>query len=108
MELMSRHPSAASWSPQGAVQRGMAVLHILGPAPPSLQSGLPMQAMQALFTQCGMLLFRGQSVDERHCTQIPASRSHIGVLVPAHADGCEQGIGSRTPVADESATVTSS
>jgi hypothetical protein len=67
-----------------------------------------MQAMQALFTQCGMLLFRGQSVDERHWTQIPASPSHSGVLVPAHEDGWEHGIGSRAPVVDESARVRSS
>jgi hypothetical protein len=66
-----------------------------------------MQAMQVFFTQCGMLLLRGQSVDERHWTQTPASRSHSGVLVPTHADGCEQGIGSAVPV-EESATVRSS
>jgi hypothetical protein len=98
----------ASWSPHGSVQRGMAVLHILDPTPPSLQSAEFMQAMQAFFTQCGRLLLRGQSVDERHWTQTPASTSHIGVLVPAQAAACVQGIGPCAPTADESAMVKSS
>jgi hypothetical protein len=86
----------------------MAVLHNLGPIPPSLQSALSVQAMHVFFTQCGMLLLRGQSLEKRHWTQIPASRSHHGVLVPAHADGCEQGIGPGAAPGDESATVRSS
>jgi hypothetical protein len=107
LEPMFRH-SPASWSSHGSVQRGMAVLHSLEPTPPSLQSAEPMQAMHEFFTQCGMLLLRGQSVEARHWTQIPASRSHRGVLVPAHAEAWEHGVGSGTPPDDASPPVSSS
>jgi hypothetical protein len=76
----------------------MAVLHSLGPTPPSLQSAESMHAMHAFFTQCGILLLRGQSVENWHWTQIPASRSQRGVLVPAQADACVHQIGSGTPL----------
>jgi hypothetical protein len=75
----------------------MAVLHSLGPTPPSLQSAESMQAMHAFFTQCGMLVLRGQSVEARHWTHTPASRSQNGVLVPAQAEACVHEIGSGSP-----------